>query len=568
MLKSGQLGEACLLCEKLCARKSADAKTFSLLGEIYGRMGRYSNAVTVLHRGFQMAPTDGNICALLADALLHQGAMEEAARYYERACNLQPGNPKLLINLAGILIGMRRASEAEPLLHEAIRISPELPQAYNNLGSSLLDQGRVAEALECYERGLNAADDDPAIHSNYLLCMHYTERLSIRASLDAHREWECRHALQSVASKSVKYNHDKLRIGFVSPDFRTHSVSYFLVPLFSNYDSKEFIFYCYSDVRSPDAMTRSLMGLVDSWRNTTQFNDEELARCIRSDEIDILVDLSGHTAGNRLGVFARRASPVQVTWLGYPDTTGLEVMDYRVSDAIADPPGFDEYYCEQLVRLEGCFVCYSPSTDAPEPLPSPVIENGFVTFGSFNNLSKITDEVIKAWSDILHRVPDARLFIKNPGLADNVVRARYLSAFVQQGINNERIDLKGLSPTTKEHLAEYGNIDIALDTFPYNGTTTTCEALWMGVPVLTFIGNNHAGCVGASLLSAAGMSDWVSVSLAAYVNNAVNLADDRELLVQKRAILREKMAGSVLCNGGRFARIFENACRSMWEAMN
>jgi predicted O-linked N-acetylglucosamine transferase (SPINDLY family) len=356
----------------------------------------------------------------------------------------------------------------------------------------------------------------------------------------------------------------KLRVGYVSPDFRTHSVAYFLDPLFQNHDTNVFDVYCYSDVSVPDVTTRRLRNNVKIWRDTSSLGSSELVRLIRGDGIDLLVDLSGHTAGNRLMAFAEKPAPVQVTWLGYPDTTGLDVMDYRITDLYADPVGSEKYYSEHLVRLEGCFLCYEPPGEAPAVVVNPAAASRSLTFGSFNNRAKINCDVIKLWADILRKLPHARLLIKNPGLTDKAVCADLRGQFIRRGIEAERVVLKGVSATTVEHLEEYHNIDIALDTFPYNGTTTTCEALWMGVPVLTLSGGCHAGRVGRSLLSAVGLDDWVAETEKEYVDHAVAYANSPDALVRLRASMRQRMADSVLCDGKIFTAKLESVYRSMW----
>jgi predicted O-linked N-acetylglucosamine transferase (SPINDLY family) len=439
------------------------------------------------------------------------------------------------------------------------------------LASCLRSQGKLTEAIECYEKGLSNASNDIVLHSNYLLALHYLSEQNPAKNLEAHKEWVKRHIQKEevfLRENIENVDPDKvLRIGYVSSDFRRHSVAYFLTPLFRNYDKKKVKIYCYANVLKPDQTTQTLKKYVDFWRDTVHLTDEEIEDYIRADKIDILVDLSGHTAGNRLPVFAKKPAPIQVAWLGYPDTTGLSTMDYRISDLLADPSDFDATYTEKLYRINDCFVCYEALTDAPSVSKSPFSNNRYVTFGSFNNLSKMNNEVLKVWADILKRVPESRLLLKNPGLTDSSVRESYMSIFGDLGITSDRIILKGLSATAMEHLSEYHNIDIALDTFPYNGTTTTCEALWMGVPVLTLTGNTHANCVGRSLLSAVGLADWIVESIDDYVNRATSFANSPELLDQQRKTMRHKMLKSTLCNGKCFAEKMENAYRDMWNKL-
>ena len=305
---------------------------------------------------------------------------------------------------------------------------------------------------------------------------------------------------------------------------------------------------------------------VDVWRKTSGLDDDTLFSLIRNDGIDILVDLAGHTGGNRLPLFARRAAPVQVTWLGYPNTTGLSAMDYRIVDAVSDPPGeADRCHTETLVRLPNGFLCFDPPLDAPDVTPLPMLRNGFVTFGSFNALAKITDEAIALWSRILLRVSGSRILFKNKCLFDESTRHRLFQQFAVHGINSDRIMMTPFTLTTEEHLACYGHLDISLDTFPYNGTTTTCESLWMGVPVIGILGDRHAFRVTASVLTRLGLDSLVGKDVHECIEIAVHLARRPELLHILRYGLRESMQNSSLCDGINFNLELGAAYRLMWH---
>ena len=311
------------------------------------------------------------------------------------------------------------------------------------------------------------------------------------------------------------------------------------------------------------------MGDVEVWRDIAEMSDAETARLIREDRIDILIDLAGHTGNNRLGIFAAKPAPVQMTYLGYPNTTGLRTIDYRITDGVADPAGEEVYYSEELLRLDGCFLCYQPPADAPEVAPLPALTSGHVTFGSFNNFSKINPGVLQLWSGVLKQVPGSRLLLKCPALTDATVRENVGAALQALGIGAERVDLLGHTRTRQEHLALYARVDIALDTFPYNGTTTTCEALWMGVPVLSLVGKHHAGRVGASLLSAADLTDWLADTPESFVATAQARAADLGGLGQLRGVLRGKLADSTLSDAAGFVCHLEESLRQIWlERMN
>ena len=322
--------------------------------------------------------------------------------------------------------------------------------------------------------------------------------------------------------------------------------------------------FCYAEVKRPDEVTERLKALADHWRVTVGLSDEAVAAQVAADGIDILVDLAGHSAANRLAIFARKPAPVQVTWLGYPHSTGLSAIDYRLVDAVTDPVD-DVMASEKLVRLDGTFLCYGPPPDAPQPGPPPSLESGTITFGSFNNPTKYSAATIDAWIELLSRVPGSRLLLKGLPFADASMRALYHTRFSERGIAPQRIMLVGHIPERTTHLAHYREIDVALDPFPYNGTTTTCEALWMGVPVVTFRGDRHSARVGASLLASVGLDELIADDVEQYIALAKGLADDRSRLVQLRSSLRTQMAASRLCDAPRFARKTEAAYRCMWQ---
>jgi predicted O-linked N-acetylglucosamine transferase (SPINDLY family) len=357
----------------------------------------------------------------------------------------------------------------------------------------------------------------------------------------------------------------RLRIGYVSRDFRLHSVAYFIEPVIAHHDRAGYGIYCYYLAADHDDTTQRLSQSADVWREAHGASVDEIAARIYADEIDILVDLGGHTKLNRLGVFSRKPAPVQATWLGYPDTTGLASIDYRITDTVADPPGLtDEIHTERLLRLEPPFVCYQP------PHESPAVDlretAGDVVFGSFNMLIKLNGPLIDMWAQILKAVPDSRLLIKSGLLEHDEAVWRVHERFEKAGIARSRVELRALTQHRMDHLAAYGEVDVALDTFPYNGATTTCEALWMGVPVVTLAGESHMSRVGASLLTAVGLSNLISASTAEYVQTAVALGRDPALRRALRAGMRDRLAASALLDHAGFTRKLEGALRRAWRA--
>lgn len=354
-----------------------------------------------------------------------------------------------------------------------------------------------------------------------------------------------------------------MKIGYVSGDFRRHSVANFLLPLFRHHDRSRFQVYCYTNNAWSDDVTERLIAASDHWRRIFALDDEAAAKLIAEDGIDVLLDLSGHTANNRLSLFARQPAPVQATWLGYPGSTGIEAIQYRLVDAITDPPDeADSHYSERLVRLDKGFLCYEPLDEAPEPIARP---DGPVRFGSFNNPAKLSPATLELWMKVLEAVDGSELVLKGRSLADAKMRQTLLTRFAKRGISPERIVLLEHMAAPERHMAAYGEVDIALDPFPYNGTTTTCEALWMGVPVVTLLGARHSARVGASLLTQVGLESLIARDERDYVRLAADLAADHRRRSGLRGKLRGMMRASPLCDGPGFARRLEEAYRGMVE---
>jgi predicted O-linked N-acetylglucosamine transferase (SPINDLY family) len=357
-----------------------------------------------------------------------------------------------------------------------------------------------------------------------------------------------------------------LTIGYVSADFMAHPVAYFMGALLAAHDRRRFRVICYASVRGPDAVTRQVRKVAPEWRDVAHLGDEKLATLIAEDGVDILVDLGGHTASSRLTMFALKPAPVQVSYLGYPNTTGLAAIDYRLTDAWADPPGLtDRWHTEQLIRLPGGFLSYTPPANLPDVAPLPAASNGFVTFGSYNNFAKTSQSTIALWTAVLDAVPNSRLLLKASFLDDPGTAAEIIALFAAAGSDPQRITLRGRTRGHLDHIRSYGALDIALDPHPYNGTTTTCEALWMGVPVLTLAGDRHSSRVGTSILTAAGLDDFIAVSPEDYVARARSLSSDLQGLASLRLRLREQVAASPLADPKRLARAIEAAYLRLWR---
>lgn len=561
----GRLTESEAAYREAIGRNPAYAQAHCNLGRVLLATGRPADAESASRQAIDLDPELADARVNLAVAQQRRGAIGAAKATVESALVATPQDSGLR-RLLGVLRHMQGdLGGAEAALRQAIALQPDLAEAHDNLAGVLLDQGRADEAEASFARALDANPQDARAHSNLLLCRNYVET-DPDALFAAHCDWATRHtgpiALLPPADNAT---HDRLRIGYLSGDFRRHSVAYFFEPMLMYRDRNRYETFCYANLENPDEVTARLKDSSDHWRWVAGLDDDRLAAQIRADEIDILVDLSGHSAGNRLLVLARRPAPVQATWLGYPNTTGLEAIDYRITDAVADPPGAERHATETLLRLDQGFLCYRPPEDAPQAAAPPAVRNGYVTFGSFNNFRKITPQLLEIWSKILRNTDNARLLLKARPLADPATVVRIDSAFEANGVDPARLDLRGTVASPADHLGTYGDIDIALDPFPYNGTTTTCEALWMGVPVVTLSGNCHAGRVGASLLGQIGLREGIASDRDGYVAAAVKYAGDINRLTRLRADLRHRMAESPLCDGPGFCRRMESAFERMWR---
>jgi len=508
-----------------------------------------------------------NVLGVVAEA---QGRLSEALGCYAQALKLRPQFPEALNNHGAALARLGRLTPAEQSLRAALAVSPDYAVAWNNLGHLHERRGLLSEALACYRRALRCAPGFALAHSNLLLALHYDPEATPEDIFAEHRRWAERHAAPLAGRLRKHANHRdperELRVGYLSPDFRAHSVAYFIEPVLASHDRRQVWVICYSNSAVEDAVTVRLRALADAWRPVEALSDEQAAELIRRDEIDILVDLAGHTANGRPRLLALKPAPVQVNWLGYPDTTGLNTVDYRITDERADPPGLtDRFHTERLIRLPGPFLCYRPPQEAPPAAPPPALASGRISFGAFHNLAKINRQVIRTWAEILRGVPDSRLLVKNGALDEESARAHLRELFADCGLDPLRLELRGRTPGLAAHLAAYAEVDIGLDTFPYAGTTTTCEALWMGVPVVSLFGGTHASRTGLSLLSAVGLRELAADSRAAYIACAVRLAGDLARLAELRAGLRARMAQSPLTDAARFTRELEQAYRLMWR---
>ena len=546
------------------------AEAHNNLGNLLRRRGDLAAARACYETALGRRPDYAAAHCNLGNLEMETGRFEAAEACYRRALCGAPEDPEVLSNLGQSLRLQGRLAAAETATAAALARRPDFAEAHNHRGLILQDQGRIAEALEAFGTAMHLAPGDPRPHSNRLFARHYAVGADPAEQLaDARKWWRRVNPGPATAPAAVlgggPDDRRRLRVGYVSGDFRRHSVGFFLMPLLAHHDRRRVEICCYAQVRRSDEMTVRFRRLADRWRSIVGQDTVRVADRIRQDGVDILVDLAGHSADNRLDVFARRPAPVQVTWLGYPGTTGSPAIAFRITDAVADPPGqSDTWHSERLVRLPGGFLCYGPPEEAPAVGPPPSRANGFVTFGSFNTLPKINPSVLATWAALLRRVPASRLLIKCPQLADTDTRQRIAARFTAQGVAADRIRMQPKTPDTAAHLALYNAVDIGLDPFPYNGTTTTCEALFMGVPVVTWRGDRHSARVGASILGRVGLADLIARDPADYVARAAALAVDTDRCARLRGELRRRLGRSSLCDGAAFARTFEAALFDMW----
>ncbi len=602
-LESGRYAEAQRLLEAAARLRPDSAVAYGNLASLFSRLGEPARSVQYYRQALERAPEDHEIRMRLAGALLEIGDRTAALKEYRALAERKAGDAQAWTRLAGIAAKLgrridainwyRRSLEIEPrqpvvlndlgilvsengeyedaavILASAARLQPNLESVYHNLAGTYHLQGRYEEAVEAYEKALDIDPLNTLTLSNFIAITNYRSQGEAGYINELHARY-----LRSLAPERVMalrrhesdFTHTRrLRVGYVSPDFRQHSVAYFIEPVIAEHDRQRFEVYCYSDVARPDPVTERFKGLADYWHDVSADSDESLARRIRGDGIDLLVDLDGHAAGNRLPVFAQKPAPIQLTYLGYPATTGLPEMDYRITDGVADPlESVDSAYSEILIRLPKAFLCYRPPDRAP-PVAATNKQGGAISFGSFNELTKVSPEVVRTWSRILKQTPESRLLLKATSLRDPAVRRRVRGRFEAAGIEPDRVELVGRTATLEEHLALYARVDVALDTFPYNGTTTTCEALYMGIPVVSLEGKAHAGRVGASVLSVLELPELVAATETDYVRTAVDLATDKERRRAFRESLRDRMSQSALCDARSFVQALETSYLECWE---
>ncbi|MBL8859301.1 MAG: tetratricopeptide repeat protein [Planctomycetes bacterium] len=598
LFEQGRLGEAVAAYEALlAAHPEFGTAYFELAGILDQHLQRSDLALVQLARGLERAPADaGRFCnsigvfklragdlaaartcfegALLVDPMFadahanlgllyyNQNSMEAALEHYARAVELAPAVPQLLHNYTLVLSKAGKGDEAIRIGQRALKLDPQNATGWHNLGLAQRARGRLADALVALRKSVAIPGHSPVFHSDLLMISLYDSSLSQSKLVEAHRGWARCHAPARAFTFDARPPGRRLKIGYVSADLRRHPVGQFLAPVVEAHDRKRFEVFAYSSTAAEDSVTQHFVEHCDHFQRVSAQTDEQLAELIHRDGIDILFDLSGHTAHNRLITFAQKPAPIQVSWLGYPFTTGLTTIDYFISDGFETPAGFDRWFTEKLVRMPDGYVCVRPSREAPPVGPLPALSEPQFTFGCFNNLSKMTPEVVALWSEILNATEPSRLLLHTRELDDITTQASVREQFDRHGVASERLILIGGAPQD-QLLARYGLVDLALDPFPYCGGLTTCEALWMGVPVVTLPAERFCGRHSLSHLHNVGLPQFAAGSKTAYRDIACAWRQDLTGLAALRSSLRAQMQSSALVDGVRFTRAFERELERM-----
>jgi predicted O-linked N-acetylglucosamine transferase (SPINDLY family) len=536
----------------------------SNLGKVYVRLGRLVEAVAAHRHCVRDEPAHAAHHADLGNALLASEDPGAAIAAFGNALTLDPALAEAGIGLGLAQAAVGNAAAAVRAFADAARRHPGLADAHHNLGLALFKGGRLEDAVDAFRAAIACDPAHAAAHTNLIFALDLDPRVGLAEATAERRRWAARHAAAPPRSDHANLADPerRLRIGYVSGDFKAHSAAEALMPVILGH-SAAFEAVCYSHVRAPDAVTERFRAAVPLWREAWQMDDTELERCIRDDAIDILVDLSGYTEGNRLAVFARRPAPVQVQAWGYPLGSGMDAIDYLLSDPVLIPQASRHHFVEVIHDLPG-FMAFAPPQDSPALAPPAAAANGFVTFGSMNRLTKINDAVLATWAEILLRLPRARLLAKDPALDDEHARAHVLERLTARGVAGDRVMLRGRT-SRRAHLATYAEIDLALDPFPQSGGITTFEALWMGVPVITLAGERPQGRASASILSGVGLGETIATTTGGYVDTAVDWAGDVQRLRTVRAGLRDRLRGSPFCDHAAYSAAVEAGYRGFWQ---
>jgi protein O-GlcNAc transferase len=537
----------------------SNAQYYTALG--YLKSDRTDEAITLFELAILNNCSNVQLYEIYGSFLLKRLEVRKAEQVISLGMDRCKASPDLLAHYSGVRVVQGRLTEAENILKDAMLLDENNVSVLINLGSLYEQMGRVKEAISITKKVIALDQCNPTAIANLLLLLNY-QALPKTTIFKAHT-LHMAPIKSFELGKRLNQEKRKIRVGYFSGDFRMHAVAHFFLAIIENYSRENFELYCYSDSPIEDSVTRIISSNTDQWRSTYQYSDHRLASKIIEDEIDILVNLSGHAGGKRQSIFKSKPAPIQVLYLGYPNTFGIPEIDYRIVDSITDPEGEENFSSERLIRLTPPFVCFTPIVMYPEVNSLPALEKGYVTFGSFNRLSKLSDHTVALWSQVLKAMPTSRLMLKTKALMDNAVRQETLKRFEANGIDSERLIVLGWSATPSEHLESYHEVDLALDSFPYNGTTTTCDALYMGVPSVTIRGDRHVSRVSSTILESVGLGDFVAECSEDFVRTAIRLASDLGSLASLRNSLREAVVNSALTDGPKLVQQMEDFFMSL-----
>ena len=563
--RAGRLGEAAATYDQILARQPAHAGAMHLRGAVAVQMGQVEAGVEFLRRGIALTPNYAEGYYNFGIALQQLGRLDEAIAAYRQAIALRPNFAQAYGNLGSALNHQGQLDEAVSAYRRSIALDPNSPETLSNLGNVLRHQGRLDESIATFRQALAIKPEFTEVFSNLIFAWNFHPAYDPAAVLAELSRWDAQYAAP-LRNTLPRHDNDpspdrRLKIGYFSPDFRDHCQSFFTLPLLRNHRHELFDIYLYSRVFRPDDITRQIRNHADTWRNVAGLSDQRIAEQIHEDRIDILVDLTMHMANCRPMLFARKPAPIQIAWLAYPGTTGLSAMDYRLTDPYLDPPGeHDQWYREKSIRLADTFWCYDPLTDQPQVNALPALSGGHVTFGCLNNFCKVTDRTLSLWSRVLKATPGSKLILLSP---QGEHRQRVLRLL---DVESERVEFVA-NQKRDQYLRVYHRIDICLDTFHYNGHTTSLDALWMGVPVISLCGDFAVSRAGFSQYTNLGLADeFVARTDEEFVSLAVKWAAQPSQLAEIRATLRPRMERSPLMDGPRFAAGIESVYRDVWQS--
>ena len=603
LLKSQQKYNEAIGCFKKIIKNQADnIDALNLVGDCLRQSGKFDDALHYFKKVLALNPSDPPVHANLAALFLQKGQPDQAllhaqkaeahcgsniqflyhyglilfalnklhlaANQFKKVLNTDPDHYGAIINLSLIKMLLGDLKSAETMLLKQNKTFPNDYTILLNLGFCNEQQGLIEKAIEYYKHAASTKDKNRLnAYSGQLFLHHYQWHNSPETLYKYHCQFSDQLEKKSVYPFNMKAysSQKKLNIGYVSPDFRKHPVGFFIHPILKHHDKASFHIFCYSNTQQIDGMTNEIKKLVYKWTDIRALSNDAICHAIHKDRIHILVDLSGHTTNNCLGVFGMKPAPVQVSYLGYPGTTGISQIDYRITDQWADPQGNDKYYTEKLIRMPHCFLCYHPDPQSPSIANLPAQKNGWISFGSFNRMPKLNDHILDIWAQILKRLKKSRLFLKTKAFNDVEIQKRIKTFFYKRGVEENQLILLAHLPSREQHLSLYNQMDIALDTFPYHGTTTTCEALWMGVPVITLEGEAHVSRASVSILQSIGLQDFIAKNPDEYIEKAIQMGKNFNFLSQLRQQLRSIIGFSSLCKHQAFVSTLEHKYQWMWK---